>query len=91
MADPIRHHFLPIAAYLRFFTMEARPDSLFLYRRGEDTKIVGIRDVGVEKSLYSLETQPGQFTNELEMVATATVDARAVELMGEAEFISTFR
>jgi len=81
MSDPVRHHYLPVAAYLRFFAIELRPKFVYQYARSEETRIVGLRDAGVEKSLYSMEIRPGQFNQDLEKQITAALDARAVELM----------
>jgi hypothetical protein len=90
MTEPVRHHYLPIAAYLHFFATELQPDSVYLYSRGKEPREVGLRDAGVEKFLYSMETEPGQFNQELEKVVTAALDARAVELMEKLNLSSHF-
>jgi hypothetical protein len=45
-------HYLPSRAYLKFFERQAKPGSIYLYRRGKDPIPVNIEKAARERNLY---------------------------------------
>src|SRR5277367_6169242 len=58
MTVPKRQHFLPRAAYLRFFCIRGT-EQLYFYRRGQSSKRVSIANVANRRYFYSFENLIG--------------------------------
>ncbi len=62
----MKQHYLPKAAYLRFFEAPGNPGCLWLYRRGQEPILVSTEKVAKESHLYSFLTQEGELSTEVE-------------------------
>jgi hypothetical protein len=81
MSEPKRHHYLPQHAYLRFFSVNAAGKKVFQYQRGGRPFTTNLRNVGVERSLYSLTDPAGRPNQDLEKLVLSRLDGRTAPIM----------
>lgn len=86
MNKPIRHHYLPKFAHLRFFESADKPKFVWMYQRGQEPLQINIDKVAKEKHLYSFEID-GELNTDLE-TAFAEMEGMAgkiIERLNSAE------
>ena len=68
MSEPIRHHFLPKHAFLRFFESYENESFIWMYQRGKEPILVNTDKIAKEKHLYSFVDESGKYNPELEKI-----------------------
>lgn len=74
MSKPVQHHYLPQNAYLKFFKSPEKEDSIWMYQRGKETKLVSINNAAKERHLYSFKEKDGKYNTGLESVLAQMED-----------------
>ncbi len=63
---PVQQHYLPKAAYLRFFEVPHRPGFVWMYQRQKEPILVSSERVAKERHLYSFTAEGGVLSTEME-------------------------
>lgn len=61
MSDPVRQHYLPKQAYLKFFTSPEKEGFIWMYQRNKEAVFASIENVAKEKHLYSFTEKDGKY------------------------------
>ncbi len=79
---PVQQHYLPKAAYLKFFESPHRPGFVWMYRRQQEPVLVSIERAAKERHLYSFTTDDGALSTEMEAYLQRIEDAARPTLEG---------
>jgi hypothetical protein len=74
MTDPIQQHYLPKAAYLKFFENPKKPGTVYFYRRSEKPVLVNTEKVARERHLYSFVGEDGKYNFQVEAILKEVED-----------------
>ncbi len=86
MNQPIRHHYLPKFAYLRFFQSIEKPKFVWMYQRDKEPIQVNIDHVAKEKNLYSIQVDGGLNTDlETAFAEMEGIAGKIIEKLNKAE------